>query len=476
MEIQHFSPSQLPGLKNALEQRRLVYGIGREYNSLLTPSITLLNHEECEQITEDLPALWQLYAIWNELYLDSIKGKLPEWFRAYCEYGLSKTEITVMQEAARAKLTPRFGRVDYVSLGKKRQIAEIQWKSGGLGLFFGIQDTYYQQLAIEQSSLGNLIPNFFQLVSQSASIISPVMVNGVRTPWYKSEHDLKRRALECGVEYYPFFRDELPRRIISRQKRFWIIDGGRLIPINFMYGQEFGDMLKSSLPLLLSSVLDGNLWIESPLNPVYRQKWGLSLPFHPIYRQLFPEKLREIIIPTVLLYPTDLDLSPIIPYLSLSNREQLANVRTITQIADLPTSLRRALVLKCGAGTGNYYSHGKGVFRINGSHNSARQTLDFIQDQVQTVGEPWVLQIYVDETNPVPVNLPNEPEKIAIIKAHARQMIFAVCPDGQAPHIIGGLGNYGAHWKIGGSAPGRDAQGHILGTAFNGIYVKWEES
>jgi hypothetical protein len=51
-------------------------------------------------------------------------------------------------------------------------------------------------------------------------------------------------------------------------------------------------------------------------------------------------------------------------------------------------------------------------------------------------------------------------------------MVFGARFNGQdQPTIMGGLGNYGAHWKVSGRSPGIDDRGNLLGTGFNDMRV-----
>jgi hypothetical protein len=100
--------------------------------------------------------------------------------------------------------------------------------------------------------------------------------------------------------------------------------------------------------------------------------------------------------------------------------------------------------------------------------------IDFIKERIVTENEPWIVQQYVHQTYPISMCHPDAIDNVQQVAAHARFMVFGARFNGQEPTIMGGLGNYGAHWKVSGRSPGIDDRGNLLGTAFNDIRVFYE--
>jgi hypothetical protein len=259
---------------------------------------------------------------------------------------------------------------------------------------------------------------------------------------------------------------------LERNGRYFVSEGARLRRVDFLYGREFGEVFRSGVKRLAGAVLDGKVWVETPLNYAYRQKWGLALPFMDEFRSLFDDRLRQIVIPTALLTVADADLSPIVPHMDNPDRDRLLGVTRPLDLAELPTALRRSLVVKCGAGRGDYYSHGRGVFRIGGSRASARKVLEFVTDRTVLHEEPWLVQPYAAETYRLQLSFPEAVEDLRTVDAHARFMVFGAKFGRGDPVTMGGLGNYGAHWKVSGKTPAVAPDGAITGTAFNDLRVE----
>jgi hypothetical protein len=471
MKLLDHDHTSIPELAEALESRDLIFGIGSECSSLITPSSVLLDRCEFQDLESDLEPIWEFYRVWTDLYLKSLAGAEPDWIREFCEHGLSKRKVRVQKIIAEAGLEPKFARLDYVSLGANRKIVEVQWKSGGIGLFSGIIRALRDVYPCREDAVpcGDLIENFIQLIKTSSDGLAPVAVNILVYRWLKSEHFLKQSAEAAGVSYFPITTDLASKYVFERGADFVISEGRALHPVSFFYGRYFGALFKEGLFRLAGGSTRGAPWVETPLNYIYQQKWGLALPFMPEFRGLFPSRLREVLAPTILLNRMPLDLSVMFEPLGIST-EYARSMTELQSLADLPGSLRSKLVLKCGAGTGELHSHGKGVLRISGSRANALKTLDLVAGRMFKEKEPWILQPYLSEKISVQMAMPCGND-LQTVNAHARYMIFAVRLN-NPPKIAGGLANFGAHWKVSGKAPVVGGAGTLGGTAFTDIRVR----
>jgi len=476
MEILCYDKVISKELYNSFLANNLIYGNETDFGSLITPSSTLLEKNEVKEIGSDLAVLWELYRIWNKLYQHSLVNEAPSWIKEYSEHSMGDEEVLISRMFSSAELEPSLCRVDYVCLGTKRCIAEVQWRFGGPGLFFGMQDVYSNVLpaASGEEALGSTIKGLHDVIGQFIGDHDAVAVNLVRGVWLNGESYLEKAYKNMGLRYIPITIEEAGSRIVNRDGDFFAIDEeGKSHKIGFLNGHSFIRFFpKKELVELAKSALDARIWIETPLNYIYRQKWGLALPFMEEYKKLFSNRIREIVIPTALLNGRKPDLSPIVPYVKHPQVDKLLHIESLMDLAELPTSLRKVLVLKCGSGTGEFYIDGKGVFRLTGSREYVRKTLEFIKHRVDC-NEPWIIQPYIDEKYEIPVSLPWALDSSTLINAHARVMIFGSRCGNNQPAIIGGLGNYGEYWKVSGRTPCMSEQGSIGGTAFNDIRVTY---
>jgi hypothetical protein len=471
MEIAYYSVDALKHSVDEFVRNDLIYGNGSEFKSLVTPTSVIISRDETRDLDCDLEKLWGLYRTWNQLYIDSIDGDAHKRIRRNCEYGLNESEIEVMRIVSRSRLEPRMTRIDYVTLGEDRKVAEVQWKSGGPGLFFGIQDVLSR--TVEQGngseSMGNLVDAFYRLICEKCRDEDSVAVNDIRGGWTRGEEYLRKAYENRRLIYLPVDRAEISSMIKQSGNNFFIRLDGKDYKIGFFYGYGWETFSKERLIALAEGSVRGDIWIESPLNYIYREKWGMAMPFMREYKDMFDDRLRDILIPTALIDSTSIDLSPIVPHIEHRERERLLDVKSFEDFGDLGESLRKKLVFKCGSGTGDFYNRSRGVFRITGSRKAAENTLIIVKERV-CEGEPWIVQEYIDRKYPVDMRLPYEIETPEIVNAHARFMIFGGM-FGDEVGAMGGIGNFGRHWKVSGKAPVA-GMGTQTGTAFNDMRVR----
>jgi hypothetical protein len=453
-------------------RNRIVYGEGASYKSLLSPSYLEITTEEKNEMQNDLPLIWEFYRQWNQLYQLSLSGKEPAWIKNLVEYSLNEEQLLVHRLISREKREPITCRIDYISIGNDRKIAEMQWKSGGPGLFFAIQDIYAKTIPCSQgvNLLGSLTKGFLDAILEKTNNQKPVVVNLIDDVWLNGENYLLSLYADLGIQYYPFLKN-LEQEILVIKRKFVYLknEKGNLERVHFIYGHGLTKTFpKDSLYYLAKLFCNGNIWIESPPNYIYRQKWGFVLPFAHEFKGMFDSEIRRILPASTLITVDKVDLSGIIEFIQHPMREALLKVRTLEDIIELPNSIRSCLIFKCGAGIGNFSSKSKGVFRGTGSRNYVKGILESIYSRVKTLNEPWIIQPYINQTQKIKVFPPFDIRIIEEINAHGRVMIFAT-NDFDKHKIIGGLGNFGRYWKVSGADAAKDNKANIKGTCFTDI-------
>ncbi|MDD2816673.1 MAG: hypothetical protein PHP00_13225 [Thiotrichaceae bacterium] len=472
MKIHCYDPQIARQIHAQFLKKQLVYGEQQTYASLISPSSTHFSPAEVSGINEDLSEFWTLYRVWNQIYQAALVGDAPDWVRAYTESGVAPEDVIAHRIVSAAGLEPEMCRTDYIAISEnERKIAEIQWRPGGIGLAAGIIDAYAEVIPYSEQvgTFGNFSDNFYKLITQArrSQAVTKTIVLGTTTEFMNGELYLEQYYKTKGLRYIPI----LPTRaknFIVRDNRMFIEEAGETYPIDIMNSEEFTRHLpKVELPNIAQGSVDGKFWIEVPLNYIYRQKWGLALPFMPEYQHLFSDKVRQLVPATVLL--NGLNLSPLIPYLDHPQREQLANVKTMDDLASLPTALRKSLIVKCGGGSELHY-RSKGVYKLGSAKSYDLKILEFIEQRMQEHQEPWIVQHYVKAKYDVPVAVPWDLDKVDMIEAHARFMIFGGRIDGHAPMVLGGNGNYGRYWKVCGRSVNEN-QNNEQATGFNDMRV-----
>jgi hypothetical protein len=474
MKIREYGPGTARGLVDRFVAADLVYGDSTSYSSLISPTSTILTRCEFDDLAKDLSSMWHFYKELNTLYLASLSGELPPWIAKLTEQGLSHAELAVHRMTANAGLEPRMCRIDYVTLGDDRKVAEVQWKSGGPGLFFGIYDVCQDFLPFDMGETGiaNIVTSFGNVICSQNLDGDPVAANGVRSVWRRSEKYLERAFHARGVHYRAVDRACLGRVLNVSSAGVSLAGSEGTRKLQFLSSEDFSRGIPDDLVIELGlASVNERVWIETPLNYIYSQKWGLAFPFMEKYLDRFDGHLRDIIIPTALLTSGTFDLRGLVPYLDHPLREMLLGPIAMEKFVDLPASLRKAIVFKCGAGVGPYYSNSRGVFRVSGSRSSAYKLLTFIVNRMVNLGEPWIAQVYIDRKYPVPMCLPWLTDPVVNVAAHARFMVFGsrvLCGE---PAVICGLANYGRNWKVTGRSTTINSSDEFDGSAFTDIRI-----
>lgn len=439
-------PYDVNAVRNMFAKKNLLYGDSSEYASLISPAFVLLSKKETIEFDADLEELAKLYRLASKLYIDSLLGGHDNWIIKSVESSLSKEQIMVTRACANNLLEPMMTRVDYVSIGSLgRKIAEVQWKSGGPGLFIGHEFMYRTLFETHPScTYGNLVDRYFTAIKESFHCADLVVVNEGRKEWLQGEKFLIELAKGYGIEYYPADRAEIKDNLCIGADGLCRYGNKR---INVLRGRGFSDLINSEILIGISkSVLENKLWVEIPLNYIYRQKWPMILPFHVDFKSLFSDRLREILIPTTLLDGETIDLSSVYDYFGKENIE-LMSINNIREVADLPLSLRRKFVIKHSSGVGKLQNGGKGVFRLLGSKRQSFDIIEQIIFDMRTNKSTWVTQPMISCKYDVPFYIGNERQNIA---AHLRFMLFGGREKGFW-EAHGALANFARDWKVSGS-------------------------
>jgi len=475
VQIELHDPDSGGSLLHALESQGLVYGDGLSYASLVSPASVVVSSAEVRELGIDLCAVAELYRTVNELYLSSLDGDAPDWIRACVEQGLTPVQREAHELTARARLEPVMGRADYVEVRSgRRQLAEMQWKSGGPGLLIGHQRAYAEAFAHRAgtSPLGDLETTYLDTLFATSPAVPAVVANEVRSEWLNGEAGLVKRADERGWSYRSMNRATLASSLTWGPHGLRLREDEGSHDVTVLRGRGFTEVLADELTLrLATAALNETIWIEAPLNFLYRQKWCLALPFARDLANHFADRTREIVIPSALVLGECVDLTCIADQISSAYIDQVASVRTLADLVQLPGGLRRRLVFKCGAGVGDYHSRGRGVFRLAGSRRSAATVVDFVRQRVAE-GEPWILQPFVDDKYTVPLAIPTATKEIEMVVSHSRLMVFGGRQNDQTWQVQGAIGNFAKHWKVSGSPAGTDTQGETRGSAFVDVRLK----
>ena len=472
MRITENTQSSLTDLCKFYEDNRITYGGASEFTSLLTPCSAEILPSTMEGIQADFRLSHKLYSVANALYKKSLTDESFSWIKHCVEGELSKERRAIQQLYADSQDLPKFIRLDYVTLEPKRQIAEVQWKSGGPGLFIGLQHGIEQILngRSQISSDSQIIHAFAKALREVTGKSSPVVVNIANDKWITGEWYVAQQLRSHGIKYRPVYSG-------TREEHITIATNGVKVDgehASMLIGQSFlKDERNSTIQNLYTSSKNGTILLEPPMNVILQQKWCLSLPF--FNTQTDPDLLecRNIIIPTAIIHKESTIRDNIQCVANLTGISELSSIENIRDLMKLPLSVRSRLVLK-HAGCGQMSSDSRGVFRLTGSRASAERIIDMAVTNIRDTGSSWILQPYVRQSNTIKVCHPKAVSDLYEVEAFGRYLLFgntSVATSNNDYNCYAALANFSSHWKVTGSSPSQIPTERNKGSAFTDIRV-----
>ena len=144
--------------------------------------------------------------------------------------------------------------------------------------------------------LGDLERSYLDSLEALNPSGDPVVLNEVRAEWLLGEDHLAAQARKRDWVYQATDRSQLAQNVVWRDGdlRFGNRSGVR---VTVLRGRGFTERLDDTIvERLAEAALEGSIWIEAPLNFLYRQKWCLALPFMKEFAPRFSDHARTILI------------------------------------------------------------------------------------------------------------------------------------------------------------------------------------
>src|SRR5207302_1971232 len=142
--------------------------------------------------------------------------------------------------------------------------------------------------------------------------------------------------------YVPILRDDIQKNLVISDNRLCCRVGSKLTRVSFIHGYDITNRLDHrEMNLMIREVAQRRLWVESPLNSIYKQKWGMALPFEPTFSKYFDDSVRSILCPSILLNSDSYDLSIAAKYVPEEQASVLEGIHQIDDLIDLSQRVRR---------------------------------------------------------------------------------------------------------------------------------------
>ncbi len=443
---------------------------GETYSGLVCPCTVAVAGCDAHRLVREIRAMWEWNRIWHDLYAEAATslGRM-NGVLGYTDYGLTPKALAVQRRPSVLSRDPWVGRIDSVALAPHQAVAEVQWKGGGEGFAAGVQAAYLAAIPCDPGTAplgGVLTESWARFYHSHLPGGRPFVINSTRRTWERSEQYLIDALASLGVDLAFIPRQSIGNHLTVRSRNVYADWDGTSRRVDYLSLDRMSEALPNELFLqVIDAYEQGLVHVEPPPTYLYSQKIGYALPWHPCYRDAFPDEVRSVLIPTVCLNDGPSSLALLAPSIEHSRHELLHEVRSWDDVQALPDGLRRRIVVKCGSINGQLNHGGRGVWRLGSA-----ATLHGVLRRMER-GEPWIAQPYIDRTWKVPLSATSG-GPAPIQPVHARFCLYAshdCAIPGASPRILGALATLSTFWKSAGKSAATDDRGRISGSAFTDL-------
>jgi hypothetical protein len=452
-------------LLDALNATSTWFGAG-PYSGLVTPSSAVLSGAERADVVRGLAAAWEWLSGWQSLYRQLWTTEPGHPLVKACEWSLTPVQRAAQRGAALRAELPQVARLDAVTVEPNLQIAEVQWKGGGESFLAGVDAAFraHFPLADGETPLGDLTAEWAAYYAHLTGRADGAALSVARDEWMASDRAFARAFAARGLRVRVATPAELAAGLSVRNGRVRYADRDGDDRVGLLRCERLPDAVASGLLAELTACRDaGTVVLDPPLTYLCSQKVGMALPFTAPFAAYFSDRVRRVLIPTVLIQdPPDCAVlaGPLAPH----GGSALAELTRWEDVPRLPRGLRRRLVVKCGSANRSWNQGGRGVWKLGGTGGYDERTWKTVLERVRSGREPWLLQPYVRQTWPVDLSHPVAVDDARRVDGHAR-LLFYGRRTGDTVELMGGAANFSALWKVSGKDAGWDGP-RLTGSAF----------
>lgn len=249
----------------------------------IAPEPFLLAPEQV-RFFEDLGGhLLKFYTALNQLYLDSVKGKAPEWVAEYLDAG-KPDSLTDLGRMKRFKSQlPGIIRPDVIATQDGFTVTELDSVPGGFGVTSRLMDLYTGRgWDVVGQDDGGMLEKFYRMMETTAETPEPVVaivVSDEAQDYLNEMQDLGRRLRDAGHPVHVVH----PRDVIFQEEGLYLKEGDTLLPLDAIYRfYELFDL--KNIPkseLLMYSQKKRRVRTTPPYKAWLEEKLSFALFHHP---------------------------------------------------------------------------------------------------------------------------------------------------------------------------------------------------
>ena len=295
--------------------------------------------------------LLKFYSALNQLYFDSVKGRVPAWVADYLDRGKPSELIEYGRMNRFKSQLPGIIRPDVIVRENGFAVTELDSVPGGFGVTHQLMEAYVREdRRIIGADAGGIASLFYQmmesLVGEKGCSVAIVVSDEARDYWNEMVYlgeVLKNQGLPVYVAH--------PREVLFREEGLSVMSEGREVPLDAVYRfYELFDLKNiPKVELLMFSNKKGRVKTTPPYKPHLEEKLSFALLHHPALTHWWENALGiETFVLLAHLIPNTwvLDNRPLPPHAAVPNLQ--VSGRPVVDWQDLYplTQKERELVIK----------------------------------------------------------------------------------------------------------------------------------
>ena len=372
-------------------------GYGEANSWRISPEPYFLSPQEVQFFSDLGHHLLKFYTVCNQFYLDSTKGRIPEWFANYLDIG-KPTELINLGRMKRFKRSlPGIIRPDVIVTEDGFAVTELDSVPGGFGLTAGLMSLYggygSPMVGEEHGGIPELFYEMLESVSGARGCKVALLVSDEAKDYRKEMDHLGNLLKNKGFPVYL----RHPSEVMFKEEGLFVKepDGEILIDVIYRFFELFDLPNVPKSDLIAYSCKKGRVKVSPPYKAFLEEKLVFSLFHHPSLSPLWEKALgietfkflSHLIPETWILDNRELPPFAVIPGLKIKGK----GIQDWKDLYPLTQKEREMVIKPSGFSPESWGSRGvivgHDVSQSNWAENLDRSLKDF-------TGQPSILQTF----------------------------------------------------------------------------------
>ena len=249
----------------------------------ISPEPFYLSEEEVSFFHQLGPHLLKFYSAINQLYFDSVKGRVPGWVAEYMDLGKPSDLIDFARMNRFKKQLPGIIRPDVIATEDGFAVTELDSVPGGFGLTARLMSLYAEGgqkiVGLEEGGIPRMFYQMMESLAKSPGCVCVIVVSVEAEDYFSEMEYLANLLRNDGYAVY----SARPERITFREEGLYLEVDEKEVKIDVIY--RFFELFDlKNIPkseLMLFSAKKGRVKTTPPYKHHLEEKLSFALFHHP---------------------------------------------------------------------------------------------------------------------------------------------------------------------------------------------------